>query len=276
MSSSSRASPIVTALPRSTWATAVRLPVTRQSTGRPAAKSSANNEVNCARSCARRATSVACSTPSRRGGTVRGSFGVRSIVVTPMAPTVRAFAVGAVEPHLADGPVTREQLGELVAVEVVVARRIAVDWGVPIPRREIEAGAQPFAPAGVGELPHHVPCPPAPRAARHGMLGEPAGPEAEAVVMLGGQDQGAGAAGLGRAGPLTRVQLRRVEYRRVLVAVPPLAVGERIDAEMKEEGELVALPGHLRGGRMGPDAWLDLFHHRPRQGAGGRPREIAS
>src|SRR5207253_1839503 len=85
-----------------------------------------------------------------------------------------------------------------------------------------------------------------------------------------------GAAGLGRAGPLTRVQLRRVEYRRVLVAVPPLAVGERIDAEMKEEGELVALPGELRGGRMGPDAWLDLFHHRPRQGAGGRPREIAS
>src|SRR5256886_2850494 len=49
---------------------------------------------------------------------------------------VRAFAVGAVEPHLADGPVTREQLGELVAVEVVVARRIAVDWGVPIRSEE--------------------------------------------------------------------------------------------------------------------------------------------
>src|SRR2546430_12739818 len=90
---------------------------------------------------------------------------------------VRAFAVGAVDPHLADGPVAREQLGELVAVEVVVARRIAVDGGVPIPGREIEAGAQLFAPAGVGEPPHHVPCPAAPRAARHGMLGEPAGPE---------------------------------------------------------------------------------------------------
>src|SRR5439155_26901362 len=132
------------------------------------------------------------------------------------------------------------------AVEVVVARRIAVHRGVAIPGREIKPGAQAFAAAGIGELADHVPHPAAPRALRHGMLGEPAGPEAEAVVMLGSQDQGAGAAGLGRAGPLTRVEARRVEHARVLAAIAPLAVGERVDAEVEEHGELVLLPGELR------------------------------
>jgi len=97
--------------------------------------------------------------------------------------------------------------------------------------------------------------------------------------MLGGQDQRAGASGLGRAGPLTRVEPRRVEQRRVLVPVAPFAVGERIDAEMEEQGQLVALPGELRRGRTGPDALVDRFgrrHHGPCQRAGGRPGEIAS
>ena len=61
------------------------------------------------------------------------------------------------------------KLGELVAIEVVVARRVAVDRRVTIPRRQVEAGAQPLALAGVGELAHQV-------------------------VVLGGQDQRAGAA----------------------------------------------------------------------------------
>src|SRR2546428_8920262 len=58
-------------------------------------------------------------------------------LATPVGP----FPVGAVEPHLGDGPVTREQFGELVAIEVVVARRVAVERRVAIPRRHVETGA---------------------------------------------------------------------------------------------------------------------------------------
>ena len=48
----------------------------------------------------------------------------RPVVLLLLA--VRPFAVGAVEPDLVDRAVARQQLGELVAVEVVVARRVAV------------------------------------------------------------------------------------------------------------------------------------------------------
>src|SRR2546423_13630529 len=98
----------------------------------------------------------------------------------------------------------------------------------------MEPGADPFALAGLGDPAPPSPSPAAPRAPRHGVLGEPAGPEAEAVVMLGGENQRAGAAGSGGAGPLPRVQARRVEHRRVLAAVAPLAVGEGVDAEVEE------------------------------------------
>ena len=187
---------------------------------------------------------------------------------------VGPFAVGAVEPHLGNGAVARQQLGELLAVEVVVAGRVPVHRRVAIPRRQIQTGAQPLAPARVGELAHHVPRTAAPRAPRHRVRREPAGPQAEPVVMLGGEDQRACAGGPAGPGPLACVQRRRVEHRRVLAPVAPLVVRERVDPEMEEQRQLVALPDELRGrgtraGRLRPRK----PHHAPAERRGHRGRE---
>src|SRR5256885_16726375 len=93
----------------------------------------------------------------------------------------------------------------------------------------------------------HAPRSAPPRAPRYGVRGEPAGPQAEAVVMFGSEDQRARARRPGGTGPLTGVQRGRVEHRGVLTPVAPLVVGERVDAEMEKQRQLVALPGELRG-----------------------------
>src|SRR2546426_11134280 len=69
--------------------------------------------------------------------------------------------------------------------------------------------------------------------------------------MLRGEDHGTEAGRTGGARPLAGVEPRRVEDRRILGAVSPLAVGERVHAEMEEHGQLVPLPGELRGGGAG-------------------------
>ncbi len=112
------------------------------------------------------------------------------------------LTVGPVEPHFGDGAVAREQLRQLVAVEVVVARRVAVHRRVAVPRREIQPGAETLAPAGVGELAHDIARAAPPRAPRARVLGDAAGPQTEAVVMLGGEDQGPGPARARGPGPL--------------------------------------------------------------------------
>jgi hypothetical protein len=90
------------------------------------------------------------------------------------------------------------------------------------------------------------------------MSRQAAGPEAEAVVVLGGEDQRARTCRAGRARPLARVEARGIEDRGILGAVAPLAVGERVHPEVQEERELVALPAQLRRRRQRADGNLAL------------------
>ena len=96
-------------------------------------------------------------------------------------------------------------------------------------------------------------------------------------MMLGGENQRAGAGLPARAGPLAGIERRRIEHRGVFAPVTPLAVGEGIDAEVEEQRQLVALPGELRGrgpGPLVPRRPTPSAHRAPGEGTGHRSRKV--
>lgn len=62
-------------------------------------------------------------------------------------------------------------------------------------------------------------------------------------MMLAGQDQAAHPGADTSADPLIRIQLRRIEQRRVFLSRAPFHIRERIDGKMKEGVELHLLYG---------------------------------
>ena len=104
--------------------------------------------------------------------------------VIDLALAIRPLAVRPVEPHFRDAAILRQQLGELIAVEIVVARRVTVRWIVPVPWRQVEPGAKSLGATGIDHLAHYVARSTAPWALRHGVVRRAARPQAEAVVML--------------------------------------------------------------------------------------------
>src|ERR1700674_5096453 len=96
------------------------------------------------------------------------------------------------------------------------------------------------------EFPDDVALARPPRTRCDRVIGGTRRPQTEAVVMLHGQDERSSAGVSRGARPLTGVERRRREDRRVLMPVAPLAIGEGIHTEVQEERELVTLPGKLR------------------------------
>ena len=189
--------------------------------------------------------------------------------VVDLLLSVRAFAVRAVEPHFRERPVPRQELGELIAVQIVVPGRIPVDRAVAIPRREVEPRTQTLGATRVDELANHVTVPVTPRALRDTVRRRLRRPEAETVVMLGRQDCRPRTSGARGGRPLRRVELRRIEDGRILLAIAPLAIAEGVDAEMKKERELVTLPGKLRPRR--PRSWRGSAQSGRGSGGSHRP-----
>jgi hypothetical protein len=70
-------------------------------------------------------------------------------------------------------------------------------------------------------------------------------------MVLGREDHHAEASAPRGARPLPGIERRGREDARIFFSVAPLAVRERVDAEVKEEGKLVSLPLELGGGRNG-------------------------
>ena len=124
--------------------------------------------------------------------------------VVDLPPAVRSLAAGAVEPDLGDLAVVRQELAELVLEMLVVAGRVAVARLVPVPGREVDAERKPAFAAGRGDLADDVALPVLPRRAPDRVLGEFARPQAEAVVVLGREDQTPDPRGLDRLDPLVR------------------------------------------------------------------------
>ena len=171
---------------------------------------------------------------------------LEEVPVVLLALPVRALATRAVEPDLEDGPVAREDLGELHGEVLVVGIAVAIARLGPIPRRQVQPELEPLGPARLREFGEHVPLAVSPGAAGHVVLGDVARPQTEPVVVLGGQDHGLHASLLGHAHPLVTVELRWREGVRRLGAVPPLLVRERVHVEVHERVVLQLVPGELR------------------------------
>ena len=73
------------------------------------------------------------------------------------------------------------------------------------------------------------------------------GPETEAVVMFGDDDNVSGASGFDGAHPLFRVESGGIEGGGWSGAVAPLAVEEGVGAEVEDDAEFEILPLRLLG-----------------------------
>src|SRR6186713_388823 len=100
-------------------------------------------------------------------------------------------------------------------------------------------------PAGIDKLANNVPVSTAEWTARYRVPRRFRGPEAEAIVVLRGEDHRLEARIPRRSRPLRRIETRRVEDGRVFFPFSPLPVRERVHAEVDEHREFVALPGQL-------------------------------
>ena len=185
--------------------------------------------------------------------------------IVDLALAVRPLAAGAVEPDLGDLAVVRQDLAELVLEVLVVAGRIPVARLVPVPWRKVNAECQAALPAGLGHLPDNVALPSPPRGILDRMLGEQARPEAESVMVFGRDDEALDPRGLDRLDPLAGIEIGRVEKPRVFRPLAPLAVGERVHAEMNKRLELERLPAELTRGRHDPRSFCPQLGWRIRR-----------
>ena len=159
-------------------------------------------------------------------------------------------AVGAVVPHLEDGTVAGEQFAKLPPVDFDVLRATVVS-AVAVPRRKVDAESDAVAPGGFRDIAHHVAVAAAPRARTNRVFRGGGGPQAETVMMLGGEDDAFHAGLRQRFHDRVRVESRGGEKVWILVAVAPLLAGERIHGEMQKRGGFELMPAELPRGRNG-------------------------
>src|SRR6187431_2812209 len=101
-------------------------------------------------------------------------------------------------------------------------------------------------PAGIDKLANNVSASAAEWTARYRVSRRFRGPEAEAVVVLRGEDHRLEARIPRRSRPLRRIEARRVEGGWVFFPFSPLPVRKRVHAEVDEHREFIALPRQLR------------------------------
>src|SRR5690606_32677263 len=150
-----------------------------------------------------------------------------------------------IKPELDQGSVVGAKLLELPGVKLAVRFGIAVTRGVAVPRRAVKPGQDPFLPAGVDKLADHIAFPVPPRRALDGVGRRLGGPEAKAVVVLGGEDGIPHARLFSNPRPLTAIESRGVKQCGIFGPVTPLPAGKRNDAKMDKEAKLEVLPAEL-------------------------------
>ena len=135
----------------------------------------------------------------------------------------------------------------LMELIIVIFFSGAIAGLVPIPGGKIHSKADAARAAGLRCFCHHVAPPVFIGAGRHGMVGIPAGPQAEAVVMLAGENQPFHARGLDGLHPLLGIQLLGIENGGVLRAVPPFPIRKGVHGKMDKGVEFHILQGDLPG-----------------------------
>ena len=81
---------------------------------------------------------------------------IKTRPVINLAFSVGAFAVRAIEPHFVNFAVVGEQFLQLIYKHGVVAGRVAVTFGISVPRREIHAEFHPVFVAGIFKFAYNV------------------------------------------------------------------------------------------------------------------------
>ena len=124
---------------------------------------------------------------------------------------VSITAVGTVKPDFKDLSILGRQFFELFA-EVFYVGWPAILGMVAIPWREVDPEPEVVLPACVGYLAHYITLAITPRTVLHGVFGVFRGPEAEAVVVLAGQNQSVHPRFCCRADDLVRIESSRCKH----------------------------------------------------------------
>ena len=178
-----------------------------------------------------------------------------SLLPCPAIPSVTT--VGPIEPHLEDITIASEQLFELMDV-VFHIKGSAVERLMAVPRRQIHTHLQSLFTAGLCQFAQHIPLAVAKRAVAHAVVGIHRGPEAETIVMLGGDDDATQTGSLAGPCPLPGIESGGGEEAWRSVAISPFTVFKRVQPEVDEGIGLQLLPCHLtgRGQRLHRQWWL--------------------
>ena len=163
-----------------------------------------------------------------------------------LAFSVGTFPAGAVEPLLKHGTVAAQGAPERLFEYLIVFRR-AVMGVEAVPGRDVNAQFESVLRAGLRQVFQHVSLSVFPGRLLHGMPAHRIGPEAEAVVVLGREDDSLEAGITGHLCPLAAVHVRGIEDVLRFGPVPPLFSGEGVGAEVDEQIGFHPLPLHLGG-----------------------------
>src|SRR5699024_540895 len=189
--------------------------------------------------------------PADSGGAHVEDHGTRLQLVNHLADAspgvLPARGTGAIEPQLVQFAVVCAQLAQLGQVELVVGIGILVLRGVAVPWREVEAEFHPVPPARIGDLAYYIAVTVLPGGRGHGVAGGRRGPQAEPVMVLGGQDHVFRSDVVGETDPFVGIEVIGVEDLWGEGAVAPLLTSEGVNPEVKEDAEAITLPGQLLG-----------------------------
>ena len=140
-----------------------------------------------------------------------------------------------------------KQFGELFDEEAVVGGGIAVAIGVAVPGGKVDTELDAIFLAGITQFANDIAFAVLPRGGGYGVAGGLCGPEAEAVVMLRGDEGHLETGVLEGTHPLFAIQGRGVEDIRVFSSIAPLTTGESIHTKVQESSQLHRLPLQLLG-----------------------------
>ena len=172
--------------------------------------------------------------------------GVNPVVVRAMvdvaafscAAVVAVAAVRAVEEELERRAVVGQNLAELFLENRQIIGR-AVLGVVAVPRGDVEPDVEAVLAAGVRHFLHVVALAVAEFGLRDVVLGGLGRPQAQAVVVLADDDDARDAAVFAGLYDLLGVEFGRSETLRVLVAVAPFLVVERVRTEVQDRVDVV-------------------------------------
>ena len=196
-------------------------------------------------------------------GPVGGNLALRlqlldEIIDLGQIPLVHLAVPGTVEPQFGHRSVLGHQFAELLFHEFdIFARvRIPIKRFVAVPQRVVDGKGDAFLLAGVGHGPHDIGLMAHLRVG-HIIIGVFAVPQAETVVVLGGEHDGAHAGTFGMAHPLGRLlgNISRGSIDRSRSrTVAPLGIQISVHTKMKEHAVFTVDHGLLSrsGNHVGP------------------------